>query len=231
MATVPSEHKEAALALGATRWEMIRMAVLPYARPGITGGAMLGLGRAIGETIAVVLVIGDAPVIGQHLFNQGYTLAAVIANEFGEAANTADPQLGAVRGRPGAVRAHAAGQHRRALVRGPRDPRAARAAGGGDVRSRDRGVGAANERHVALPHDQRPAPAHRPGRCAALLLAATVIALIPLVLVIYYLLDKGLGSWSGQLLHHRPQRQLLRQSGRDPQRDPRHARDRRPGHA
>jgi phosphate ABC transporter permease protein PstC len=86
--TVPAEHKEAALALGATRWEMIRMAVLPYSRPGITGGAMLGLGRAIGETIAVVLVIGNAPVIGSHLFNQGYTLSAVIAAEFGEAANT-----------------------------------------------------------------------------------------------------------------------------------------------
>jgi phosphate ABC transporter permease protein PstC len=86
--TVPPENKEAALALGATRWEMIRIAVIPYARPGITGGAMLGLGRAIGETIAVVLVIGNAPQIPQHLFNQGYTLAAVIANEFGEAANT-----------------------------------------------------------------------------------------------------------------------------------------------
>ena len=61
IATVPSENKEAALALGATRWEMIRMAVLPYSRPGITGGAMLGLGRAIGETIAVVLVIGNSP--------------------------------------------------------------------------------------------------------------------------------------------------------------------------
>ena len=88
IATVPSENKEAALALGATRWEMIRMAVLPYSRPGITGGAMLGLGRAIGETIAVVLVIGNAPTIGHHIFDQGYTLAAVIANEFGEAANT-----------------------------------------------------------------------------------------------------------------------------------------------
>jgi phosphate ABC transporter permease protein PstC len=87
LATVPAEHKEAALALGATRWEMIRMAVLPYARPGITGGAMLGLGRALGETIAVVLVIGDAPTIGRHLFDQGYSLAAVIANEFGEAGN------------------------------------------------------------------------------------------------------------------------------------------------
>jgi ABC-type phosphate transport system permease subunit len=67
---------------------MIRIAVLPYSRPGITGGAMLGLGRALGETIAVVLVIGNAPVIGTHLFNQGYSLAAVIANEFGEAAAT-----------------------------------------------------------------------------------------------------------------------------------------------
>jgi phosphate ABC transporter permease protein PstC len=88
ISTVPAEQKEAALALGATRWEMIRMAVLPYSRSGITGGAMLGLGRAIGETIAVVLVIGNADVIGKHLFNQGYSLAAVIANEFGEAANT-----------------------------------------------------------------------------------------------------------------------------------------------
>jgi phosphate ABC transporter permease protein PstC len=85
LATVPPEHKEAALALGATRWEMIRMAILPYARPGIVGGAMLGLGRALGETIAVVLLIGDAPVIGKHLFSQGYSLASVIANEFGEA--------------------------------------------------------------------------------------------------------------------------------------------------
>ncbi|MFL5868339.1 MAG: phosphate ABC transporter permease subunit PstC [Thermoleophilaceae bacterium] len=88
VATVPVEQKEAALALGATRWEMIRMAVLPYSRSGITGAAMLGLGRAIGETIAVTLVIGNAPVIGKHLFSQGYTLAAVIANEFGEAASS-----------------------------------------------------------------------------------------------------------------------------------------------
>jgi phosphate ABC transporter permease protein PstC len=87
MATVPVEHKEAALALGATRWEMIRMAVLPYSRAGISGAAMLGLGRAIGETIAATLVIGNAADIGKTLFSQGYTLAAVIANEFGEAAS------------------------------------------------------------------------------------------------------------------------------------------------
>ena len=84
---MPTDHKEAALALGATRWEMIRMAVLPYSRAGITGAAMLGLGRAIGETIAVTIVIGNAPRDRQSLFDQGYTLAAVIANEFGEAAS------------------------------------------------------------------------------------------------------------------------------------------------
>jgi phosphate ABC transporter permease protein PstC len=85
MSTVPVDHKEAALALGATRWEMIRTAVLPYCRTGITGAAMLGLGRAIGETIAVTILIGNAPRLSGHLFGQGYSLAAVIANEFGEA--------------------------------------------------------------------------------------------------------------------------------------------------
>jgi phosphate ABC transporter permease protein PstC len=85
MSTVPADHKEAALGLGATRWEMIRIAVLPYCRSGIVGGSMLGLGRAIGETIAVTILIGDAPQLGHQLFGQGYSLAAVIANEFGEA--------------------------------------------------------------------------------------------------------------------------------------------------
>ena len=87
MSTVPGDHKEAALALGATRWEMIKIAVLPYSRAGISGAAMLGLGRAIGETIAVTIVIGNAADIGSTIFSQGYTLAAVIANEFGEAAS------------------------------------------------------------------------------------------------------------------------------------------------
>ena len=85
MATVPADHKEAALGLGATRWEMVRIAVIPYCRSGIVGGAMLGLGRAIGETIAVTILIGDTPTLGHHLFGQGYSLAAVVANEFGEA--------------------------------------------------------------------------------------------------------------------------------------------------
>jgi phosphate ABC transporter permease protein PstC len=85
MATVPADHKEAALGLGATRWEMVRTAVLPYCRAGIVGGAMLGLGRAIGETIAVAILLGGSDVLPHHLFSQGNSLAAVIANEFGEA--------------------------------------------------------------------------------------------------------------------------------------------------
>jgi len=89
LVTVPREQREAALALGATRWETIWQAVLPPARDGIFSASILGLGRAIGETIAVTIVIGNAAVIGHSLFDQGYTLAAVIANEFGEAA--ADP--------------------------------------------------------------------------------------------------------------------------------------------
>jgi ABC-type phosphate transport system permease subunit len=66
---------------------MIRMAVLPYSRAGIAGASMLGLGRAIGETIAVTLVVGNSPNMPKEIFSQGYTLAAVIANEFNEAAS------------------------------------------------------------------------------------------------------------------------------------------------
>ncbi len=89
ISTVPADHKEAALALGATRWEMIRVAVIPYSRSGIVGGAMLGLGRAVGETVAVAIVIGQTPQIGDSLFNQGSTLAAQIIAEFGEAGSDA----------------------------------------------------------------------------------------------------------------------------------------------
>ena len=83
--TVPGSLREAALALGATRWEAIRIAVLPYSRAGIVGATMLGLGRALGETMAVTMVIGNAPTIRASLFAPGYSLPAVIANEFAEA--------------------------------------------------------------------------------------------------------------------------------------------------
>ncbi len=84
--TTPTAQREALLALGATRWEVIRHAVLPFARIGITGGVILALGRALGETMAVTMVIGNqASPIGPSLFNTGYTLSSVIANQFGEA--------------------------------------------------------------------------------------------------------------------------------------------------
>jgi phosphate transport system permease protein len=82
---VPRVQREAALALGATKWEMLRMAVLRNARPGIFGATILGLGRALGETMAVTMVIGNRPEIAKSLFAPGYTLASAIANEFTEA--------------------------------------------------------------------------------------------------------------------------------------------------
>jgi phosphate transport system permease protein len=84
---VPRSQREAALALGATRWEMIRDAVVPYARSGIVGGIILGLGRALGETMAVTMLIGNRPEISASLFAPGYTMASLIANEFSEATN------------------------------------------------------------------------------------------------------------------------------------------------
>ncbi len=94
MRAVPSAQREAALALGATRWEMIRMSVLRNARIGIVGAVILGLGRALGETMAVTMVIGNHPDISKNLFNPAHTLASVIANEFSEA--TGDLYLSAL---------------------------------------------------------------------------------------------------------------------------------------
>ena len=82
---VPRSQREAALALGATRWETIRDAVLPYARSGIIGGVILGLGRALGETMAVTMVIGNVAQVESSLLAPAYTLASLIANEFAEA--------------------------------------------------------------------------------------------------------------------------------------------------
>jgi phosphate transport system permease protein len=91
---VPQHQREAALALGATRWEMIRVGVLRNARAGIVGGIILGLGRALGETMAVTMVIGNRPEIAKSLFAPGYTMASVLANEFSEA--TGDVYLSAL---------------------------------------------------------------------------------------------------------------------------------------
>jgi phosphate transport system permease protein len=85
MIAVPQQQREAVLALGATRWEMIRTGVLRNARAGIMGGVILGLGRALGETMAVTMVIGNRAEIAKSLFAPGYTMASVLANEFAEA--------------------------------------------------------------------------------------------------------------------------------------------------
>src|SRR5437879_2747461 len=91
---VPQHQREGVLALGATRWEMIRVGVLRNARAGIVGGIILGLGRALGETIAVTMVIGNRPELDKSLFALGYTMASVLANEFSEA--TGDVYLSAL---------------------------------------------------------------------------------------------------------------------------------------
>ncbi len=92
--SVPDLQREAAYALGATRWEATRIAVLSYAKKGLFGAVILGLGRALGETLAVTMVIGNTPQIVASLFKPGYTLASVLANEFTEA--TTDTYLGAL---------------------------------------------------------------------------------------------------------------------------------------
>ena len=91
---VPASQREAALALGATRWEAAWTAVVPYARSGIIGAVILGLGRALGETMAVTMLIGNRHEISASLFAPGYTMAAAIANEFTEA--TGDIHLAAL---------------------------------------------------------------------------------------------------------------------------------------
>jgi phosphate transport system permease protein len=91
---VPASQREAALGLGATRWEAVWSAVLPYGRAGVIGASMLGLGRALGETMAVTMVIGNRHDIGLSILQPGYTMAAAIANEFAEA--TTDLYLSAL---------------------------------------------------------------------------------------------------------------------------------------
>jgi phosphate transport system permease protein len=86
--TTPGPVKEAAYGLGATRWEMIRGSVLPHSRGGMVSAVMIGLGRAIGETIAVALVVGSSQHVSAHLFGPGDTMASVIASQFGEATGT-----------------------------------------------------------------------------------------------------------------------------------------------
>ncbi len=92
--SVPNSQREAVIALGATQWETIRLSVLKYAKPGVIGAIILGFGRAVGETMAVTMVIGNRPEISASLFAPSYTMASVIANEFTEA--TSNLYIGAI---------------------------------------------------------------------------------------------------------------------------------------
>ncbi|RLT27756.1 MAG: phosphate ABC transporter permease subunit PstC [Chloroflexi bacterium] len=87
IAAVPRNQREGILAMGATRWEMIQLTVLPYARSGVLGASILGLARAVGETLAVTLVIGNRVAIPTNIFAPGYTMASAIANQFTEVEN------------------------------------------------------------------------------------------------------------------------------------------------
>ncbi|HEY6319833.1 MAG TPA: phosphate ABC transporter permease subunit PstC [Acidimicrobiia bacterium] len=87
-ATTPASQKEAALALGATRWEMIRGSVFPHSRSGVASAVIIGFGRAVGETIAVALIVGSSPRLTAQIFGTGDTMASIIANEFGDASGT-----------------------------------------------------------------------------------------------------------------------------------------------
>ena len=188
LSTVPADHKEAALALGATRWEMIRTAMLPYARRGIIGGAMLGLGRAIGETIAVTIVIGDNPILGHSIFDQGYSFAAVIANEFGEAAaNPLHKSALIAAGLVLFVLTLLVNSIARLVVMrseresGQPDRGAGRALDGGWLDFPPRQTANA---------DQRPSSSR--GQAARLMLwLATIVAIVPLILVIFYTLARA----------------------------------------
>jgi phosphate transport system permease protein len=91
-ASTPRLQREAVLALGGTRWDVVRRVVLPIGRTGLVAAVLLGLGRAIGETIAVTMVVGNNPLVGRSIFSPGYTLASVIANEFNEATETLHPE-------------------------------------------------------------------------------------------------------------------------------------------
>jgi phosphate transport system permease protein len=91
-ASTPRLQREAVQALGGTRWDVVQRVVLPIGRTGIVAAVLLGLGRAIGETIAVTMVVGNNPLVGSSIFSPGYTLASVIANEFNEATETLHPE-------------------------------------------------------------------------------------------------------------------------------------------
>ena len=186
---VPQTQREAALALGATRWEMVRMAVLPYGLSGVIGAIMLGLGRALGETIAVAMVIGNSPQISASLFAPSATLASVIANEFAEATSTlylsSLVELGLV-----------------LLVVGLALNVVARAAGAGRHAAplRGRPVTAKSAAHTRRTMWRKA----KSDLMMGVTVLATVITLLPLFIILAYLFAKGASSLNLAFFTHMP---------------------------
>ena len=187
IATVPAIDKEGAYALGATRWEMIRGAVWPHSQGGVVSAILVGLGRAMGETIAAALVIGSSVQVTSHLFVPGHSIPAVIANQFGEASGRVP--LGPDRPRPVPVRAH---DHRQ-----PDRPR-----GRGALRPTQQGG------LMAAVSDQPTIDLREPGGwrrsknqiMTVLMYLAFVIILIPLGFVLFEVIAKGAKAISWQFL-------------------------------
>ena len=189
----PKLHEEAALALGATRWEMIKMAVLPFGRPGIISAVMLGLGRALGETMAVALVLSSGALTASLIQTGNQTIAAEIALNFPEASGTQGQH--ADRRRPGAVRHHPRREHDR-----PLDHHPAQRILGSQLNDRH-----PDPRHAsARPSPRASCPSAAPYivLAVALVLGAAIMALIGFHafgwgLVSAILFAAGLVGWSG----------------------------------
>ena len=223
-ATVPREQQEAAYALGATRWEMVRSAMLPWSRSGIVGASALGLGRAVGETIAIALLLGNSPNVWGSLLGPGATLASVIALEFGEASNLqlsalialavvlfvlsfiinalARLLVGRSAAGPGPLRRALAGRpgrvrHRRPSLRRPWPRPRGRRGAAAAWPSRSAAAVGLREPPWRCPRSRVRAASARRWPWAASTLAL-VISLIPLVLILGKILVEGLPaiSWS-----------------------------------
>ena len=191
LATVPQADKHAAFALGATQWEMITGAVFPHSFGGMVGAVMLGLGRAMGETIAVSLVIGGATRLTPNVFAGGNALPAVIVQNFGESTGTFTAALIGLRRR--AVRDDGRRQPGRAAGRAPRrDPNA----GSGDMTTT---VPPAERADAAPPSLRRSALAPRRRIIDRVALVAITLALVaavvPLAWVTIYVLAQGLPEY------------------------------------
>ena len=176
---MPAAQREGAYALGATRFEAIRAALF-YARTGIIGAVMLGFGRALGETMAVTMVIGNNPKISVSLFAPQYTMAAVIANEFTEADDRAVPER-AGRDRPGAVRHHADRQRPVAAADLEHGAERARLARGGR-----RGTGGGGR--MSRTSRRKLLSALFVGFCAL----SVLLALVPLAFVLFFVVSEGI---------------------------------------